>query len=261
MKSHLHDAVVAGALVGAFLSVLPATSLALVGAEDPCPNDVCTTVSSGSVAEIEQKIRDLMSQVKALQAQLITIRFASTSMSDLRGDYASTTKDFKDTDHVRCIPPMVALIRGMNGMHVTRLQKFLVSEGLLPGTNGIFGSTTEAALKEWQAKAGVISSGDASTTGWGALGPKTIARMKEWCGVPFNEGRFRGHEAHPRAILTPASTSPVVPPPEHMDSKRDVHEGAYSGPNRELATALAGVEAALQALKAQYESTPGSTSF
>jgi peptidoglycan hydrolase-like protein with peptidoglycan-binding domain len=43
--------------------------------------------------------------------------------------------------------------------------------------SGRFGSLTEAALKVFQAKYGIVSSGTAYTTGYGATGAKTNAKL------------------------------------------------------------------------------------
>ena len=59
---------------------------------------------------------------------------------------------------------------------VSRLQTFLKSdpsvypEGLV---TGYYGKATEDAVRRWQAALGIVSGGDASSTGYGAVGPKT----------------------------------------------------------------------------------------
>jgi peptidoglycan hydrolase-like protein with peptidoglycan-binding domain len=42
-----------------------------------------------------------------------------------------------------------------------------------------FGSLTRAALRKFQAKYGIVSSGDEATTGYGLLGPKTRSKLQE----------------------------------------------------------------------------------
>lgn len=70
------------------------------------------------------------------------------------------------------------------GGEVTELQKFLAEdsdvypEGLI---TGYFGSLTEKALKRWQAKYNVVSSGSPNTTGYGVVGPKTRDKIQEVC--------------------------------------------------------------------------------
>src|SRR6185503_12956218 len=56
---------------------------------------------------------------------------------------------------------------GSRGADVISLQNFLIAEGdLAAGNNsGYFGALTETAVKKWQARHGVVSSGAPSTTG------------------------------------------------------------------------------------------------
>lgn len=74
---------------------------------------------------------------------------------------------------------------GSHGTDVVELQTFLIAQGdLSSGLNtGYFGRLTEAAVKSWQAKNGVVSSGTAATTGYGAVGPRTRAKIASVCGT------------------------------------------------------------------------------
>lgn len=71
------------------------------------------------------------------------------------------------------------------GGDVTRLQQFLATdhsiypEGLI---TGYFGPATLRAVQRWQARAGVVSSGDPDTTGYGYVGPKTRTAFAAGCG-------------------------------------------------------------------------------
>jgi hypothetical protein len=55
---------------------------------------------------------------------------------------------------------------------VSQLQSFL---GVSP--TGYFGPLTLSAVQNWQASRGIVSSGSADTTGYGFVGPRTIAAM------------------------------------------------------------------------------------
>ena len=44
-----------------------------------------------------------------------------------------------------------------------------------------FGKLTEAAVQQWQSSHGLVSSGTAATTGYGAVGPKTRAAIASAC--------------------------------------------------------------------------------
>jgi hypothetical protein len=67
------------------------------------------------------------------------------------------------------------LSRGSHGADVTALQKCLISQTLLPqdDATGLYGPLTEAAVQQFQAQNGIVSSGDPSTSGYGAVGPRT----------------------------------------------------------------------------------------
>src|SRR6185295_12563709 len=49
---------------------------------------------------------------------------------------------------------------------------------------GYFGSLTQAAVQRFQAAQGIVSSGTPSTTGYGRVGPTTMARINDLMGTP-----------------------------------------------------------------------------
>ncbi len=69
---------------------------------------------------------------------------------------------------------------GARGPQVTELQTYLATnasiypEGLV---TGYFGPLTQAAVQRFQAAQNIVSSGSPSTTGYGRVGPMTIARL------------------------------------------------------------------------------------
>jgi len=77
------------------------------------------------------------------------------------------------------------------GGQVTELQKFLAQdtsvypEGLI---TGYFGPMTEQAVRKWQAKHGIVSSGSPDTTGYGVVGPKTREVMRARCSSVVSVG-------------------------------------------------------------------------
>lgn len=82
------------------------------------------------------------------------------------------------------------LFRGARGTDVTQLQNFLVKQGdLAVGNNtGYFGALTEAAVKLFQKRNGIVSSGTPSRTGYGAVGPKTRAAIARICSSTTTSG-------------------------------------------------------------------------
>lgn len=73
---------------------------------------------------------------------------------------------------------------GSRGSDVIELQTFLITQGDLAAGNstGYFGRMTEAAVQKFQVKHSLVSSGTAATTGFGAVGPRTRAKIAGVCG-------------------------------------------------------------------------------
>lgn len=71
---------------------------------------------------------------------------------------------------------------GASGANVTRIQTFLAAypnfypQGLI---TGYYGSLTTAAVQKFQAFYGIVTSGSPSTTGYGRVGPSTMAKMNQ----------------------------------------------------------------------------------
>lgn len=71
---------------------------------------------------------------------------------------------------------------GMRSANITNIQTYLASnpafypEGLV---TGYYGSLTTAAVQRFQAYYGIVSSGSPSSTGYGRVGPSTMAKMNE----------------------------------------------------------------------------------
>jgi peptidoglycan hydrolase-like protein with peptidoglycan-binding domain len=69
---------------------------------------------------------------------------------------------------------------GSTGANVTSIQTYLASnpsfypQGLV---TGYYGALTQAAVQRFQAFYGIVSSGSPSTTGYGRVGPLTLAKM------------------------------------------------------------------------------------
>lgn len=71
---------------------------------------------------------------------------------------------------------------GSRGQEVAQLQKFLARDPqLYPErlVTGYFGLLTEKALERFQCKYGIVCSGSSQTTGYGAVGPRTRAKLNQ----------------------------------------------------------------------------------
>lgn len=138
--------------------------------------------TSPARTEIEQRIADLMSQISVLQAQLNALRgqlgggiaapaIPTTDSNTIKwgADTGNTVANFSQN-----------LLPGSRGNAVSNLQRALKAdssiypEGLV---TGYFGPLTENAIRRFQAKHNIVSSGDANTTGYGAVGPRTNAKL------------------------------------------------------------------------------------
>lgn len=71
------------------------------------------------------------------------------------------------------------LTLGDKGSDVQALQEYLKSVGYLSidATTDFFGSLTSAAVQKYQCDKGIICSGTPDTTGWGSVGPLTLAAL------------------------------------------------------------------------------------
>jgi hypothetical protein len=73
--------------------------------------------------------------------------------------------------------------RGSRGADVVMLQRYFAKLGLLSSDSatGYYGVLTEQAVRTWQSNQGLVSSGSAFTTGYGAMGPRTRTALRSWC--------------------------------------------------------------------------------
>lgn len=75
---------------------------------------------------------------------------------------------------------------GSRGQEVTDLQNYLAGfPALYPSglVTGYFGSLTQAAVQRFQTEQGIVSSGSPATTGYGRVGPQTMARLNTLMGT------------------------------------------------------------------------------
>ena len=78
-----------------------------------------------------------------------------------------------------------------NAADVRRLQQLLASDAALypeGRVTGTYGPLTQKAVERFQTKYGIVSSGTPETTGFGALGPKTRAKISEVFGTSAATG-------------------------------------------------------------------------
>src|SRR3989338_8287403 len=97
----------------------------------------------------------------------------------------STTKTIS-TPSVITITITKVLKLGSENKEVRQLQELLAKDtGIYPEgkVTGYFGALTRKAVQNFQKKYGIVSSGNENTTGYGLVGPKTLAKIKEVFGT------------------------------------------------------------------------------
>ncbi len=108
-----------------------------------------------------------------------------------------------------CSPINRALYLGhtdaTTGGDVTKLQNMLAKLGYYTaGINGTFDAATETAVKRFQCAEGIICAGDAETTGYGVVGPRTRQLLFTRCqsgGTPPPQGELI-FSASPTSIMS-----------------------------------------------------------
>lgn len=100
-------------------------------------------------------LQSLLKQLSELQAQLRALKGETTTSTA-----CTLTRN---------------LYQGLKGDDVTCIQRFLSKTGdyTYGEITGFYGEATVSAVKRFQARNGIVSSGNANTTGYGAIGPKT----------------------------------------------------------------------------------------
>jgi hypothetical protein len=135
-----------------------------------------------AAATADTTIDQLLEQIKALQAQMVALQQGSTQTSAQASTQAGAAVVAPSAS---CDLPTKLLRRGATGDEVSRLQQFLSRDtAVYPEAivSGYFGALTELAVQRWQVKNAIVTSGTAETTGFGAVGPRTLAAMRlEWC--------------------------------------------------------------------------------
>lgn len=158
--------------------------------------------------QITQQVQSLLTQAAQLQQQIST---AASSGSFSTGSQASsntgtnTSSSAAGSSGGYCPTLSSTLGLGSRGSEVSALQQFLAQypsiypEGLV---SGYFGALTQQAVQRLQAAHGVISSGDAISTGYGLVGFHTRSLIVQLCGS--------GTPSPSSPILCPQALPPVT---------------------------------------------------
>lgn len=172
---------------------------------------LCTplTVRALTSADIDAQIRILLEQVTTLQTKIQ--QYTPSQGTTVAPTTTIVPTSSSATGSKVCPTLTRTLSLGMSGVDVTDLQRFLVTEGVLTqsSASGYFDLSTELAVQRWQVKHGIVSSGTAATTGYGAVGPRTRTLIALNCSLGPQVTTLT-----PRTASDPAPVScPVAPPP------------------------------------------------
>jgi len=159
---------------------------------------------------------------------VLTDAASSTAGVDQRqGGQGDQGKHIGQQMQANCQVPGKTLSRGARSDEVKALQQRLADDGVLTQDNvsGFFGSTTQQALMRWQSEHGVVASGTPETTGFGAVGPKTIEAMGR-CNAAM-----RGNDGPGGNATMGSSTQgmPRPPKPPRPEGQPTTNSGVQSG--------------------------------
>lgn len=138
----------------------------------------------------DQVVTDLQAQAKALLDQVALLQAQAGGSSGVTNVAANGTSvgsygtSGGGVDSSTCPNIGRVLKLGSSGDDVRRLQQFLAQDvTVYPGgsVTGYYGALTEAAVKRWQSKYQIVSSGSPSATGYGVTGPRTAAAIALLC--------------------------------------------------------------------------------
>lgn len=163
------------------ITILATTSVSV------SPRVMATTSATSTVQDLQQQIQALFQQVQQLMVQIkqlmTTIPARPQTAPPATGGIGG---------YARWCTSMKRLTKGSRGEDVSDLQRYLKDVGVFEEKNitGFFGDVTEAALKRFQSNEGVVSSGDGESTGFGRIGPRTLAAMKARCKPPATQSEW-----------------------------------------------------------------------
>jgi peptidoglycan hydrolase-like protein with peptidoglycan-binding domain len=136
-----------------------------------------------SISSLQQQIQALLATVNELQNKLNNIQ------PSILPNYPPPSPDSSTLNSCADATFRFNMYLGIGNREtdgeVSKLQLFLKRTGDFthPEITGYFGPATEMAVKKWQARNGVVSSGSPDTTGYGVVGPKTREVMRvKGCG-------------------------------------------------------------------------------
>ena len=179
-----------------------------------------------SINDLESKIAALLSQIQILQSELEILKTTEQTPPlepSAPKEPASNGASFTQT-----------LGKGSEGSEVTALQTYLAKDpSLYPeGTiSGYYGALTEQAVKRFQQKHNIVSSGTPLTTGYGTVGPKTRATLNSLLAATSSTPTT--------PAPTPTPTPTPAPTPNRSPNLSITGDRFITLPNKATLTAVA----------------------
>ena len=146
-----------------------------------------------TVEQLRLQITQLLTQVHALQSQLQSSSLQSIAPPPVFTPGAPTIPSptgLATFQYSRCPDLQFNLEPGVSdaavAQEVTMLQRFLAQDPQLypeQVVNGFYGPATERAVQRFQARHGIVNSGNPASTGYGRTGPRTRWAIKNSCGI------------------------------------------------------------------------------
>ena len=151
------------------------------------------------------------SQAQALLLQVVQLQ---QILANLRGG-ASNTGGTAVTSVSSASCPRIGrtLKSGVSGDDVSRLQQYLATDrSVYPEAlvSGYFGSLTQAAVQRWQIKYNIVASGDAASTGFGQVGPRTAAAIALQCSTTVTTPAGSGTQVNNAEVEAFMSVTPNI---------------------------------------------------
>lgn len=152
----------------------------------PAPASIPSLPEKPSLSDVQKVLEAVVKQVAYIQANL-----TAPNAKELLGNVVRRVAELQSALRAqgRILPTAGSysanLFLGAKGDEVRALQSFLKSQGLEIYPEGLvtgyFGSLTKAAVQRFQLKYGIVSG--SNDPGYGVVGPKTRAKIKELLGL------------------------------------------------------------------------------
>ena len=145
-------------------------------------------------AEDQSQLQTLLDQIAALKQQILNMQ-NQQPQKEAAVDIDTFAVGASAQSPRVCVAPARTLSRGDEGDDVANLQIFLARNATIypeGKVTGYYGPATERAIQRLQTKYGILGKGSPSTTGWGAIGQKTLTLLRQlWsCGGAIVSGWF-----------------------------------------------------------------------